>query len=273
MAVMEKLPKKFVERVSRNLKIFQAVTESQRKRDVSEADTVTVVKDILADIFGYDKYAELTSEHQIRGTFCDLAIRVDGKVRFLIEVKAAALDLSENHLRQALNYGANQGIEWLALTNGRDWQLHKVVFGQPVDREEVTRFNLHDVSPQRQDDLEHMYLLAREGMASDAINSFHRRAQLLNKFTIAQLLVSEATVSMLRRDFRRLFPDVKVSTGQIQDLLWNEVLKREVLEGDKFKEAQSRIKRAANKLAKQAAREKATEEAQPVTDVVDSEGA
>jgi len=87
---MEKLPKKFVERVTRSLKTYQAITESQRKRDVSEADTVTVVKDILADIFGYDKYAELTSEHAIRGTYCDLAIRIDGKLKFLIEVKAAA---------------------------------------------------------------------------------------------------------------------------------------------------------------------------------------
>ncbi len=64
---MDKLPKKFTERVSRNLKTFQGVTEAQRNRDVSEADTVTVVKDILAEIFGYDKYAELTSEHQNQG--------------------------------------------------------------------------------------------------------------------------------------------------------------------------------------------------------------
>jgi hypothetical protein len=46
-----------------------------------------VVKDMLADIFGFDKYNEVTSEHQIRGTFCDLAIRIDGKVQFLIEAK------------------------------------------------------------------------------------------------------------------------------------------------------------------------------------------
>lgn len=64
---MEKLPKKFVERIARGLKNYQAVTEAQRKRDVSEADTVTVVEDVLADLFGYDKYAELTS---ITVAFC-----------------------------------------------------------------------------------------------------------------------------------------------------------------------------------------------------------
>jgi hypothetical protein len=45
---MERLPRRFTERVSKNLKAYQGITENQRKRDVSEADTVTVVKDILA---------------------------------------------------------------------------------------------------------------------------------------------------------------------------------------------------------------------------------
>jgi predicted type IV restriction endonuclease len=251
---MDKLPKKFVERTAKYLKTYQSITENQRKRDVSEADTVTVVKDILADIFGYDKYAELTSEHQIRGTFCDLAIRIDGKLKFLVEVKAAALELNDNHLRQALNYGANQGVEWLVLTNGVDWQLHKVVFGQPIDKEEVARFSLHTVSANRQDDLQLMYLLAREGTASDAINSFHQRSQLVNRFTVAQLLQSESVIGLLRRELRRLFPELKVAPEQIQDLLWNEILKREVVEGDKVKEAQNRIKRAMAKLAKAAAK-------------------
>jgi len=50
---MNKLPKKFVERVLANLKKYQRIAETQQKADSAEADTVTLVKDILADIFGY----------------------------------------------------------------------------------------------------------------------------------------------------------------------------------------------------------------------------
>ena len=75
---MTKLPKKFCDRIQGRLKHFQNIAISHRTRDVSEADTVTLVKDVLADLFGYDKYSELTSEHQIRGTFCDLAVQIDG---------------------------------------------------------------------------------------------------------------------------------------------------------------------------------------------------
>lgn len=49
---------------------------------------------------------------------------------------------------------------------------------------------------------------------------------------------------------RKLFPDLKVEQGQVTDILANEVLKREVIEGDKVKEIQQKIKRAATKLAK-----------------------
>ena len=65
--------KKAAERMVHGLKRMVPIVQSQRARDVSEADTVTLVKDLLAEVFGYDKYSELTGEFAIRGTFCDLA--------------------------------------------------------------------------------------------------------------------------------------------------------------------------------------------------------
>lgn len=106
-----KIPKKVQDRFVAGLRRYQPIVRRLKERDISEADTVTVIKDMLCDIFGYDKYAELTSEQQIRGTFCDLAIKVGEKVHYLAEVKSAGTSLNENHLRQAVNYGAHHGIE------------------------------------------------------------------------------------------------------------------------------------------------------------------
>lgn len=91
---MLKIPKKVTDRISSNLKTYQNVASSHKSKDVSEADTVTLVKDILAYCFGFDKYQELTSEQQIRGTFCDLAVEIDSKIKYLIEVKAAGVNLN-----------------------------------------------------------------------------------------------------------------------------------------------------------------------------------
>ena len=87
---MPKLSKKSVERITTGLKRFQPILTSARSRDVNESDTVVIVTDLLQEVFGYDKYAEITSEHVIRGTFCDLAVKLDGTLALLIEVKANA---------------------------------------------------------------------------------------------------------------------------------------------------------------------------------------
>jgi hypothetical protein len=40
---------------------------------MTASDTVIIVTDVLAEVFGYDKYSELTAEFAISGTYCDLA--------------------------------------------------------------------------------------------------------------------------------------------------------------------------------------------------------
>jgi hypothetical protein len=84
-----------------------------KNRDINESDTVTIITDILEIIFGYKNIDEITSELAIKKTFCDLAIKLDGEIRLLIEVKAAGIDLKEQHIRQAVNYGSNSGLDWV----------------------------------------------------------------------------------------------------------------------------------------------------------------
>src|SRR5690606_16895051 len=73
---MVAVPKKVSDRLIAGIKTFQPILNAAPERGLGEADTVTIVKDMLADVFGYDKYAEVTSEHAIRGTYCDLAIKI-----------------------------------------------------------------------------------------------------------------------------------------------------------------------------------------------------
>ena len=65
--------------------------------------------------------------------------------------------------------------------------------------------------------------------------------------------MSDPAVAVVRKELRRLFPELKVEQEQILDILVNDVLKREVVEGDKVKETQQRLKKALQKIAKQAA--------------------
>jgi hypothetical protein len=61
-------------------------------------------------------------------------------------------------------------------------------------------------------------------------------------------VLSDAVLDVIRRELRRVSPEVKIETEQIRAVLSTEVLKREVIDGEKFDEARKKIARAANKV-------------------------
>lgn len=248
-----KIPKKVQDRLVAGLRRYQPIVRRLKERDVSEADTVTVIKDMLSDIFGYDKYAELTSEQQIRGTFCDLAIKVGEKVHYLAEVKAAGTSLNDNHLRQAVNYGAHHGIEWVILSNAITWKIYRIRFAQPLSWDEVCCFDIGDISPRSKDDLAKLYMLSRESVSTDVLQSYHRQAQILNRYVVAELLQSEAVLGTLRKEFRRLF-DMKATVEELRGILVTDVIKRDTLDGDGATAAKSALKKSVSSLARKAAK-------------------
>ena len=241
---MAPVPKKVEERIKDNLKRFVPILTAQRDRDVSEADTVTLVKDLLSDLFGFDKYAEVTSEHAIRGTYCDLAIKIEGKLRLLLEVKAIGISLNDKHIKQAVDYAANQGLDWVVLTNSIRWMLYRVVFKKPIDAKLVAEFDLLKSSAKNDADVQKIHLLTREGFLKGAIGEYSEKQGATSRFLLAAMLTADADVlNVIRREIRKL-TDILVPTETIAEVLRAEVLKREVLEGDEAAGALKLVARA-----------------------------
>jgi hypothetical protein len=171
-------------------------------------------------------------------------------VHYLAEVKSAGTNLNDNHLRQAVNYGAHQGIEWIILTNAIVWKVYRIKFGQPIDWEEVYCFDMSALSSRSADGLGKLFMLCRESITSDALQEFHRQAQILNRYVIAELLLGDAVVATLRRELRRLFEGIRTSDDELRQLIANEVIKRDTLDGDQPKAAKATVKKAGTALAK-----------------------
>lgn len=247
---MASLPKKTAIRLSDGIKRFQPILASAKSRDLNESDTVMIVTDILADIFGYDKYSEITSEQAIRGTYCDLAIKIDGQIKTIIEVKAVGLDLKEAFIKQAVDYAANAGIEWVALTNGEQWKVFKVTFGKPIGQELILEFNFSELNQKNPSHLQSLFILTKEGWTKSAISTHFARRQALNRFNIGALLQSDAVISLLRKELKRLSPDVKIEADEISTILTQEVLRREIVDDARAVTAKRQISRIAGKIKK-----------------------
>lgn len=245
---MPQVPTKVAERLTAGVKRFQPIIASAKSRDVGESDTVIIVTDMLSEVFGYDKYSEVTSETSIRGTWCDLAIKLDGSIEFLIEVKAIGLELKDAHTKQAVDYSANQGTEWVVLTNAEIWRVYKVHFTKPIDHELVLEINLSELNAKKTSDVEQLYHLSREGYLKSALGEYHTQQQALSRYYMGAMVLSDAVLEVIRRELRRLSPDVKITTDQIKSVLVQDVLKREVVEGEKADEARKKVSKSANKL-------------------------
>jgi len=250
---MASIPKKVAERLVSGLKRYQPILAAAKARDVGETDTVTIIKDMLADVFGYDKYSELTSEYAIRGTFCDLAVKLDGKLSTLIEVKAIGIDLKEQHVKQAVDYAANQGVDWVLLTNGNRWCVYHVLFTRPIQTELVVDIDFSVLSARSEADIELLYLWCKEGWQRSALGDFHTQKQALSRFFLGAMVLSDSVLEVIRRELRRVSPDVRIDIDQIRTVLANEVIKREVMEGEKADEAKKKIAKAVGKATRAAA--------------------
>lgn len=243
---MSKIPKKVQQRFIKTLPVFQRVLEDARRRDINEADTVTIITDMLADLFGFDKYTEVTGEFAVRKTYCDLAIKFENQIKLLIEVKAIGLSLKENHLRQAVNYGANQGIQWVVLTNGIIWELYALKFEKPISYNLLCTFDLLDLNVRASDDQGVLFLLSREGLLRNVIREYQNRKNVLNKFTLAAVIQSDPVLNVIRRELRRLNSDMKVEMDEIEEILIAEVLKRDLIESERIKKAAARVRKASD---------------------------
>jgi hypothetical protein len=254
------IPSKVATRLAAGVKRFQPILENAKTRDVNESDTVTILTDILQEIFGYDKYTDITSEHSIRGTFCDLAVKHEGNLTLLIEAKAVNTELKDNFVKQAVDYASNQGIDWVILTNGIQWKIFKIIFTKPIENELLYEFDFQTLNHKNEEHLELLWMISKESWTKSLLGDYHAQKQALNKFSLASLILSDSIVEVLRREIRKLSPGIKVDLEEIRNVLHLEVLKRDCLEGEKADAAKKLISRVANRATSKADKEEKNNE-------------
>ena len=74
-----------------------------------------------------------------------------------------------------------------------------------------------------------------------SLDDFHLQKQLVNRFTIGQLLLSETVLDSLRKQLKKLAVDAKISNDEVKQILVDEIIKREVFDGDKAIEAKKKV--------------------------------
>ena len=213
------------ERMRAAIKKFSKPLADLVARDANEGDTRLLVTDMLCEGFGFDKYAELTTEYRVKGEFADYGIRLDKDLIAFLEVKRVATKLAAKHLRQVETYAVNEGVEWVILTSGVVWQVYHTTGGLPIVVDLALEVDLFgdDTLAQRANQL---YYLTKESLKRRQIDALWQAKRATSPKSLAKVLCSDNVVTAIRKELRRTTGQ-SVTDEEIVRLLDETVLRPE----------------------------------------------
>jgi hypothetical protein len=187
------------ERVKLGIRKFSKPLAEFLARDANEGDTRLLVTDFLCEALGFDKYTDLATEYMVKGEFADFGVRIDKQLVAFIEVKRVATKLNQKHLRQVEMYAVNEGIEWMLLTNGVQWQAYHLTPGMPVSIDLALDVDILGPEPSAKK-TEALFHLTREALKRRRIDDLWKAKRTTAPKAIAQILASPAVVTVVRRE-------------------------------------------------------------------------
>lgn len=185
---------------AKEIKAFIPILQNAKDREINEADTRSIIHKFLSDVLGYDFINDITKEYAIRGTFADLGVLVDQKLKFMVEAKEIGTKLKDIHIRQAVGYAVNKGCNWCVLTDSVVWRLYRIEFKQPVEHIQVFEIDLLGLPPG--DSASLIWLLSKTSMRKGDIDAFWQKRQCLNEANILKAVFSAPALKIIRREIR-----------------------------------------------------------------------
>jgi len=85
-------------------------------------------------------------------------------------------------------------------------------------------------------------------MTKSALEEYHVQKQSLSKFFIGQVLLTDVILDAIRKHVKKITPNAKLEIDDIKEVLSNEVVKREIYEGEKAEDAKKKIAKALKSL-------------------------
>jgi hypothetical protein len=227
---MTKINRKTQERLRAGLRRFKPLLKAARERDANRADTATLALDLLSDLFGFDRYSEVTSELDNREAVYDFAIRSGDSLAMLVRVSPICSAPDDRYLLATAQHALLHGVEWIVLTNGIGWQVHHVEDTGKTRPETpiVLAFDLSHMQPGRDAHLETLFLLTREGHQGAGLDHFRLRLEVTNRHYLGAMLLSDPVVAAVRRELRKLNPGLQITPLEIRENLAKGVLRPDV---------------------------------------------
>ena len=216
-------------RIKKGFRRINSIIEKGMSDNYKEADTRKIVSTILIDYLGWDEFSNLTAEQMIGSRYADFVIKNKDEELFVVEVKQISLKLRETHLNQARQYAVDEGIDWIILTNGREWQVYITeLHGKIPVTTLVYAVDLASTELKPAEKLELLYLLSEEASRKKEIETYYQRHIALTGENLISQILSNDVLNRLRISINSTTGQ-KLETGEIAVALLKKAFNRDVI--------------------------------------------
>lgn len=198
---MIKLTEKQQSQMLIKLKDYRKRFLVKKYENLDESATRLMINHFLTEILDFTQLDDIKTEYAIKGTYADYVIQLEKNKHMVVEVKAIQVDVNEQHLRQSLNYAANEGINWVLLTNGRQFILHRVIFNKPISSKEIFSINLLD-SNELKNATAYFSLITKRSFEIKAHEKYWMKFQYLEATNVAKLLYAPEIIKVIRKKLK-----------------------------------------------------------------------
>lgn len=186
---------------------------------LNEANTKAAFVDKYITALGYEGLEDIVREYYVKNSqeFIDYVLRCQSKAVLAIEAKPLHSDLTDKHAAQLVAYCAVEGIEWSALTNGRELRLFNQYIKGDLQSKQVLKLDLLAFNSDEEYDaiFEQLWLLSKESMSTPTgIKTWLEQRRLDRSIRAALLNPASLVVNTLRKQLLST-ADLKVTPEAI----------------------------------------------------------
>lgn len=182
--------------ILKDLKKYMPIFQQAHDEAINEAETSMRISKFFEDVLGYDVFKEISREHVVKERNVDYAIKLNGKIKYFIEVKPAGIALKEKHIEQAESYAANSGVPWVLLTNGIYWQLYHLTFDEGIQSDIIWTVDL--ISDDIKEASLKLGMLHRKSVLKGEIEDYFEKIKTLSPKSVMHAIFHESTLRVIR---------------------------------------------------------------------------
>ena len=188
--------------IRKPLKAFRRILLDARDEGLNEADTVQRLVRFFEDVLGFDGLRDISREAEMKGKYVDVCLKIDGRIRLLVEAKAAGVRLRDKHIDQAQAYASRNNYRWVLLTNAIDWNLYHLTFDEGIEYEKAFAVSV-DEDAEFDEAAAKLALLHKKSIAKGELDAFWVKSTALAAASIGHALFNEDVLNLLRREIRK----------------------------------------------------------------------